>query len=100
MHHYTDLGGYNAIRATPVWRFIASQPAGNHPFGAYFTTLPANTPNLAKKLRIPASKLTHIFVFVDVGDLNALPGGRGAYVLFAPVDYHVARDRQIHHGAT
>jgi hypothetical protein len=98
MHHYTDLAGYNAIRASPVWRFIASQPPGNHPFGAYFTTLPPDTPNLAKKLRIPASKLAYVFIFDDVGDLTPLPGGRGAYVFYSPVDYHVDVDRQLDSG--
>lgn len=100
MHHYTNLASYNAIRASTVWRFIAGQPPGNHPFGAYFTTLPPGTPNLAKKLRIPASKLGYVFIFVDVGDLTPLPGGRGAYIFYSPIDYHVVEDRQIYHGAT
>lgn len=100
MHHYTNLAGYNAIRASTIWRFVASQPPGSHPFGAYFTTLPPGTPNLAKKLRIPNDKLKYVFEFVDAGDLLPLPGGRGAYILYSPIDYSVPTDRQIQHGAT
>jgi hypothetical protein len=100
MNHFTNLAGYNGIRAAPIWRFIASQPPGNHPFGAYFTTLSPSTPNLAKKLRIPVDKLKYVFEFVDVGDLTPLPGGRGAYIFYSALDYLVAQDRQIYHGAT
>lgn len=53
LYHYTDRDGYNAIVSQPIWRFVASQPPGDHPFGAYFTDLPPTTKNLANRLRIP-----------------------------------------------
>jgi hypothetical protein len=98
VHHYTNAAAYNAIRAVSPWRFRASQPPGNHPFGTYFTTLPPDTPNLAKRLRIPKDKLEYVFIFTDVGDLTPLPGGRGQYIFYSPVDYGVEKDRQVFHG--
>jgi hypothetical protein len=100
LFHYTDSFGYNAIRAHPVWRFLARQPPGNRPVGAYFTYLPPDTPKLAKRLRIPRSKLAYVFVFADIGDLQILDGGRGDYIVYSPVDYEVVEDRQIHSGPT
>lgn len=100
MFHYTDRDSYNAISSQRVWCFKASQPPGDHPFGAYFTTLPSDTPNLAKRLRIPRSKLAYFFEFLDIGDLTPLPGGRGEYIFYSPEDYLAEPDRQIAHGAT
>lgn len=100
MDHYTDQTGYQAIRAQIVWLFRAGQPPGNHPFGAYFTTLPRSTPNLAQRLRIPRSKTQFVFEFSDVGDLTSLPGGRGRYIYYSPKDYDVAQPRQQYHGPT
>ena len=100
MFHYTDKSGYNAIVSQVVWRFIAGQPPGKHPFGAYFTTLPPATRNLASRLRIPKAKMASFFEFVDIGDLNPLPGGRGEYVYYSPDDYTVELDRQFGHGET
>jgi hypothetical protein len=100
MFHYTNLAGYNGIRATIDWCFKAHQPPGNHPFGAYFTTLPKDTPNLAVRLRIPKSKLPYAFEFTDAGDLRPLPGGRGQFIFYSPVDYTVVKLRQIYAGAT
>lgn len=100
LHHYTDKEGYNAIRAQPVWRFVASQPPGQHPFGAYFTTLGRNTKNLAKRLRIPWAKVACFFEFTDAGDLTPLPGGRGQFIFYSPADYDVDPPRQLDHGAT
>ena len=76
-HHYTDLSGYNAIVSQPVWHFLAQQPPGNHPFGAYFTILPRSTPNLAQKLRIPKRKVAYTFEFTDAGDLIPIRGVGG-----------------------
>jgi hypothetical protein len=98
MYHYTDEDGYKAIKSQVVWRFVASQPPGNHPFGAYFTTLGRNTPNLAQRLRIPRSKVEYVFEFVDVGDLKPLPGGRGQYIFYSPTDYLVDQPRQLYSG--
>ena len=98
MHHFTDARGYNAIRASSPWHFRASQPPGDHPFGAYFTTLPPGTPNLAKRLRIPKSKLEYVFIFADAGDLKPLEGGRGAFIFYSEEDYFVEEDRQVYHG--
>ena len=53
MLHYTNQNGWNSIRSQLNWLFRAQQPPGDHPLGAYFTTLPPSTRNLAKKLRIP-----------------------------------------------
>lgn len=98
MNHFTNIDGYNAIRATSDWVFKAAQPPGNHPFGAYFTTLVRGTPRLAKRLRVPASKLTHVFEFHDAGDLIPLAGGRGRFIFYSPIDYTVTVDRQVHSG--
>src|SRR5262245_64916979 len=98
MNHYTDQAGYNAIRSQVVWLFRASQPPGNHPSGAYITTLVRGTPNLAQRLRIPRSKVQFVFEFTDVGDLTPLPGGRGQYVFYSPADYEVDPPRQLYAG--
>jgi hypothetical protein len=100
LYHYTNSTGYNAIRSQPVWHFIALKPAGDHPVGAYFTSLPPATKNLAKKLRIPRSKLAYMFIFVDMGDLTALDGDRGDWIFYSPVDYDVNGDRQLGSGPT
>lgn len=100
LYHYTNSAGYNAIRSQPVWHFLARKPPGDHPVGAYFTTLPPGTKNLAKKLRIPRSKLAYVFIFADLGDLHALDGDRGEWIFYSPADYDVAEDRQIDAGPT
>lgn len=97
-HHYTDKDGYNAIRAATVWHFQAHKPPGNHPFGAYFTTLGRGTRNLSQRLRIPRSKSEYVFEFTDVGDLTPLTGGRGRYIFYSPHDYGVDVPRQIYSG--
>jgi hypothetical protein len=101
VNHFTDLDGYNGIWATrPVWTFHAGRPPGDHPFGAYFTTLASDTPNLAEKLRIPRRKLAQFFSFQDVADLTPLRGGRGQWVFYATNTYPVDGDRQLDHGWT
>jgi hypothetical protein len=100
LFHYTDKVGYDAIRSTVVWHFLATQPPGQHPFGAYFTTLGRNTKNLAKRLRIPRGKVAFFFEFTDIGDLTPLPGGRGQFIFYSPADYDVDQPQQIDHGAT
>lgn len=98
--HYTDQPGYNAILSQVVWHFAAAQPPGQHPFGAYFTTLGRTAKNLAQRLRIPRSKIAFFFEFTDAGDLTPLPGGRGQYIFYSPKDYNVDQPRQLNHGAT
>jgi len=98
LFHYTDSDGYDAIRSQPIWLFKASQPPGNHPIGAYFTTLGPGTPNLAKRLRIPKSKLKYVFSFRSAQDLTPLTGARGRYVFYSDADYRVEPDRQSDHG--
>jgi hypothetical protein len=98
MNHFTDLKGFNAIRATPIWRFRAKQPRGRRPFGAYFTPLSGRTPDLARHLRLPKDKLEYVFSFTDRGDLIPLRGGRGIYVFYCPTDYEVEPDRQTYQG--
>lgn len=93
--HYTDDDGYKAISSQPVWLFKAAQPRGDHPFGAYFTTLPPGTVKLALRLRIPRTKLEFAFCFHDMGDLLPLRGGRGHYIFYSPEDYSVIEDRQV-----
>jgi hypothetical protein len=92
--HYTDNAGSNAIGSQIVWCFEASQPPGEHPFGAYFTDLGPETPNLAKRLRIPRSKLEFMFCFEGREGLKNLPGGRGEHIFYSPEDYLVDEDRQ------
>jgi hypothetical protein len=100
LFHYTDQIGYNAIASQVAWRFVAAQPPGEHPFGAYFTSLGRSTKNLAQRLRIPKSKVACYFEFIDTGDLTPLPGGRGRLIFFSPSDYYVDQPRQLGHGAT
>jgi len=100
VNHFTDVDGYNAIRAQPIWRFLASKPPGDHPRGAYFTTLGADTPNLANRLRIPRGKLAYVFSFADAGDLQAITGDRGRWIFYSADDYEVSEARQELHGET
>lgn len=97
LFHYTDADGYNAIRAQPVWVFKASKPPGDHPEGAYFTTLPPATRKLAQRLRIPASKTEFVFCFEGGDDLVPLEGGRGEYIVYSESDYRVETG-QLDHG--
>jgi hypothetical protein len=92
LFHYTDGDGFNGIRAQPIWVFKAAQPAGDHPRGAYFTTLGPDTGNLAKRLRVPKAKIAFVFCFVDGSDLIPLPGGRGAFIFYSRDDYEVERE--------
>jgi hypothetical protein len=98
MNHFTDKLGFNAISVSPQWRFVASKPPGDHPFGAYFTTLEPGTMNLALRLRIPKEKTEYVFSFVDRGDLLPIRGGRGKYIFYSPVDYEVEQERQLYAG--
>src|SRR5438874_4482380 len=100
LYHYTNVAGYNGIRAQPTWRFLARKPPGDRPVGAYFTCLSPDTPKLAKRLGIPRSKVAYKFVFADVNDLQSLDGGRGDWIFYSPIDYPVAEDRQIDWGPT
>ncbi len=98
MNHFTNRDGYNGIVAASPWLFRAEQPPGGHPLGAYFTVLPAGTPRLAKKLRMPREKTEYVFTFVDRGDLLPLRGGRGAFIFYSLADYAVEKDRWIYAG--
>lgn len=100
MNHFTNKAGHDAIGSQPNWCFEARKPPGDHPVGAYFTTLDSKTPNLAVKLRIPREKLEFVFCFSDAGDLLRLPGGRGAYIFYSPEDYVVSEARQQYKGRT
>lgn len=100
LHHYTDDAGFKGIAAAPKWRFLACKPPGDHPPGAYFTDYERDTPNLAMKLRIPASKLEWYFEFVDVGDLVRIPGQRGDHIFYSPTAYQVDEPRQVSKGKT
>ena len=98
--HYTNDKAYKAISSQLTWMFKASQPPRPrvHPFGAYFTDLSIETPNLAKKLRVPKSKIEYFFAFEDIGDLASIEGGRGEHIFYSPDDYQVVKNRQGPHG--
>jgi len=100
--HYTNTKGFHAIRSQPTWLFMASQPPGDHPKGAYFTTLPPGTINLGKRIFVRGcrDKLEFVFHFAGDDGLKPLQGGRGQVIFYSAVDYSVAPDRQIAHGAT
>lgn len=100
MQHYTDTGGYKAIGSQPTWRFLAKQPPCDHSFGADFTTLDPQAPQLAKRLLIPRTKLAYRFEFGGSAGLEPLPGGRGAFIFFSRTDYAVEPPRQVFEGAT
>jgi hypothetical protein len=100
MHHYTDRKGYNAIRAVSPWRFVAQKPPGDHPVGAYFTTLSPGTRNLAQRLRVAKDKTEFVFSFTTRGDLIPLRGARGQYIFYSPTDYEVEDSRQLYAGST
>jgi hypothetical protein len=98
MLHYTNKMSWKAIASQIDWVFKAHKPPGPHPCAAYFTTLSPDTHNLAARLRIPLDKTEYVFCFVDAGDLQPLPGGRGRYVFFFEGDYCVPVARQQDRG--
>lgn len=98
MNHFTNKRGYNGIRADRTWHFKASRPPGDRAFGAYFTTLPPDTPRLAVRLGIPKEKLEFLFSFVEAGDLKPIPGDRGKWIFFSDRDYFVEEARQVYSG--
>ncbi|KAA1259538.1 hypothetical protein LF1_20720 [Rubripirellula obstinata] len=98
MLHYTDQDGWNAIRSQVDWMFRAQQPPSDHPSGAYFTTLPPDTTNLAKKLRIPRRKIEFVFCFSRTDELSQIAGGRGDFIWYSPNDYEVKKEQQNDHG--
>lgn len=102
MFHYSNDKGYKAISSQPVWLFKALKPPGDHPKGAYFTTLAPGTKNLAKRLfvRGSADKVTFVFSFSGEDGLKPLDGGRGAFIFYSETDYPVERGRQGSHGPT
>lgn len=93
MFHYTDEAGFKAISSQIAWTFLAGQPPGGRPIGAYFTTKNPQFPRLFK-LAIPRWKRAYVFAFADVSDLKGLSGGRGEYVFYSPTDYTVDVTRQ------
>ncbi len=98
MYHYTNKKGFNSIRSSPTWRFIATKPPGEHPVGAYFTNLPCDTPRLATRLRIPRDKISFLFEVEDDETLISIPGGRGKYIFYSTDDYLVEKPQQVGHG--
>jgi hypothetical protein len=98
IYHYTDRDGGKAVGSQRTWTFRSGQPPGDHPFGAYFTTLGPETINLAKRLRIPREKLEYVFCFTDNSDMKRLEGGRGEFILYSPSDYTVEEARQRYWG--
>jgi hypothetical protein len=88
LFHYTNEKGYKAISSQVTWLFKASKPPGDHPKGAYFTTLVPGTKNLAKRLFVRgcADKIDFVFSFSDGDDLTPLAGGRGAFIFYSVDD--------------
>jgi hypothetical protein len=102
LFHYTNDKGYKSITSQKVWRFRAAKPPGDHPKGAYFTTLPPGTRNLAKRLFIRGcgDKVNYVLCFSGGDDLKPLEGGRGAFIFYSEEDYLVNEERQGPHGPT
>ena len=98
--HYTDDGGHKAIASQVDWTFEARQPPGDHERGAYFTTLRPEANRFSARTRIPKKKQACVFAFQGRHGLRAKDGGRGAYILWTPVDYVVAKPRQVYDGPT
>lgn len=96
LFHYTNGDGFKAINSQPTWVFKAAQPPGGHPKGAYFTTLPPGTKNLAKRLfvRGGADKVRYVFSFHGAHGLVPLEGARGEFIFYSVQDYLVDRSRQ------
>lgn len=97
--HYTDDHGFKAINSQPTWVFEAAQPPGEHPVGAYFTTLSPETLKLAARLRLPKRKIAFAFCFTDVGDLIPIDGDRGEFIFYSPINYAVEKTRQVGAGS-
>jgi hypothetical protein len=100
LNHFTNETGYKAISSQPIWLFKASKPPGDHPKGAYFTTLCPGTKNLSKRLFVRgcAEKVAYVFCFTGDDDLVPLEGGRGTFIFYSPEDYPVDRQRHELHG--
>ena len=96
--NYTDGDGYKAIGSQADWVFKVEQPPGDHPPGAYFTSLGPEVKDLARRLRIPRGKLEFVFGFVAAGDVKPLRGRRGEVIFYSPVDYVVPCARQLFMG--
>lgn len=91
--HYTNKGGWDAIRSQKVWPFRAFQP--NHderPYGAYFTDLPPTAENLRtlyQRLRVPNEKKDYVFWFSERHGLMQIRNGRGRdkHIFYSPSTY-------------
>ena len=70
--------GHKAISAKVDWMFVASQPPGDRPFGAYFTTLRPNSRRFSARTRIPKLKQGFVFEFDGMDGLEPIAGGKGA----------------------
>ncbi len=105
VYHYTDRAGYNAIHSQVDWVFKAHEQRRKglrdvRPFGAYFSLLPPDAPEISVRLMVPKEKQEFVFIFRSTEDLQPLRGGRGKHVLFSPEDYNVERGRQVWCGPT
>lgn len=98
VYHYTNQSGWNAIRSQVDWVFKASKPAGDRPFGVYFTTLRVDAPKFHKKTRIPVDKQEYAFAFTGKDGLEERDDGKRPYILVSPTDYVVVKDRQTYNG--
>ncbi len=96
--HYTGGTAFKAIRSQKEWAFKASQPPGENPIGAYFTTLTPDAYHFSARLRIPKEKQEFVFAFIGQEGLRPKIGGKGDYIFWAPEDYIIRRDRQKYNG--
>ncbi len=96
MFHYTDGKGFKSIGSQPTWKFRARRQRkyADMPHGAYFTTLPPDTPRLCARIRISREKRDYVFQFAGAGGLEMVNDDRG-YIYYSKVDYLVEKSRQI-----
>jgi RHS repeat-associated protein len=103
VYHYTDLKGYNAIRAGRGqssgnwWWFKASQPrAEHHPKAVYLTPLEPGTRNLAARMQVSRAKTAYWFKMdIPEESLRRLDNSRGNHVWYVTHDLDVAPSQQI-----
>ena len=107
MYHYTDLKGYNAIRATnPLFHFKAFKPNAIKDKGVYLTPKSAaemrekDAGGIKKALGVTADKTKYYFHFkVDKCKLKPIAGGR-SHVVFSPNDLFIPKSDMLSYGET
>lgn len=98
MIHYTNVKGWKAIRSQVDWTFKSHKPPDDHAKGAYFTTFPPGTRNLASLLGIPKTKIEFAFCFRGIDGLSPIRGPRGQQIFYCSENYLVKKPRQEYEG--